>query len=213
MGFAAPSPNSSAVNWNDFLAHMAAYVALAAAALVIGTVAGIPLGVAAAHARGLRTPILAVTNIGRVVPSLAVLTFMLPLFGVGFWPALAALAILAIPPIAITTDVALRSVPRSAIDAARGMGMSARQIFTRVEWPLALPIAFSGVRTAATEVIASAVLAAFIGAGGLGEYITTGLQANQPQRLWAGVAGVAALAIVAEAILALTARRFTAARA
>jgi osmoprotectant transport system permease protein len=85
--------------------------------------------------------------------------------------------------------------------------MTPRQIALRVEWPLAFPLIFAGVRTAATEVIASAVLAAFIGAGGLGELITTGLQANEPDRLWTGVAAIAAIALCAEFALALLQRR------
>jgi osmoprotectant transport system permease protein len=132
---------------------------------------------------------------------------MLPLLGVGFVPALAALALLAVPPIAITSDLAFRGVPAAAIDAARGMGMTRAQTFFRVEWPVAFPFLFSGVRTAATEVIASAVLAAFIGAGGLGEYVTTGLQANDAAYLWTGVVAIAVIALAAEFALAAVQRR------
>lgn len=195
------------MNWADLGTDAATYLALAACALALGAVAGVALGVAASHAPGARTPILALTNIGRAVPSLALLTFMLPVLGLGFVPALAALAILATAPIAITTDVAFRGVPAAAIDAARGMGMTPGQIVRRVEWPLAFPVIFAGVRTAATEVIASAVLAAFIGAGGLGELITTGLQANQPERLWTGVITIACIALCSEFILAFAQRR------
>jgi osmoprotectant transport system permease protein len=195
------------VNWADLGSHAQAYLALAACALLLGGSAGIALGVLAAHIRALRTLVLALTNIGRAVPSLALLTFMIPVLGLGFAPALAALAILAAAPIAITTDVAFRGVPAAAIDAARGLGMTRAQILRRVEWPLAFPVVFAGVRTAATEVIASAVLAAFIGAGGLGELITTGLQANQPDRLWTGVAAIAAIALAAEYVLAFAQRR------
>lgn len=195
------------MNWADLGSDAATYLALAASALAFGAIAGIALGVAASHAASARTPILLLTNIGRAVPSLALLTFMLPILGLGFIPALAALVILATAPIAITTDVAFRGVPAAAIDAARGMGMTPEQILRRVEWPLAFPVIFAGVRTAATEVIASAVLAAFIGAGGLGELITTGLQANQPERLWAGVITIACIALFAEFALAFAQRR------
>lgn len=188
-------------------AHAQTYLALAAAALALGGTAGIVLGIAAAHVGVLRTPVLLLTNIGRAIPSLALLTFMIPLFGFGFLPALVALAILATAPVAITTDVAFRGVSPAAIDSARGMGMTVWQRLWRVEWPLAFPVVFAGVRTAATEVTASAVLAAFIGAGGLGELITTGLQANEPDRLWAGVAAIAAIAVFAEYSLAYVARR------
>lgn len=195
------------MTWEDLAAHIRTYLALAGAALALGCAAGIPLAIATSHVARLRAPVLALVNVGRVVPSLAVLTFMLPLFGVGFAPALAALALLAVPPIAIAGDLAFRGVPEATLDAARGMGMTRAQIFARVEWPLAFPLLFSGVRTAATEVVGSAVLAAFIGAGGLGEYVTTGLQANQPKWLWTGVIAIATIALVVEFTLAFAQRR------
>ncbi len=191
------------MDWPDFLIHVRQYVELAATALAAGCAAGVPLGVLAARLPALRGLILGAANLGRVVPSLALLTFMLPLFGVGFLPALAAITLLAVAPIVITTDVALRGVPAAARDVARGMGMTSAQTFVRVEWPLAFPVVFSGIRTAATEVVASAVLASFIGAGGLGDYIQSGLQANVPAQLWTGAIAVAALALLTEFALAV----------
>lgn len=207
MGFAALTGNTSGVTWGDLAAHIRTYLALAGAGLFLGCAAGIPLGVLSSHVGAARSPVLTVVNLGRVIPSLAMLTFMLPVLGVGFAPAVAALTLLAIPPIAINADVAFRGVPSAALDAARGMGMTPVQIFARVEWPLAFPLLFAGVRTAATEVIASAVLAAFIGAGGLGEYVTTGLQANNDAYLWTGVAAIAAIALIVELALAFAQRR------
>jgi len=195
------------MNWPDFWQHVITYLELAAAALAAGAAAGIPLGVVASHMPFARSPLLLAANVGRVIPSLAVLTFMLPLFGVGFAPALAALALLAIPPIVINTDLGFRAVPAAAVDSARGLGMTGAQIFRRVEWPLAFPILFAGVRTAAIEVIASAVLAAFIGAGGLGEYITEGLQANEPRLLFLGAGTIAAIALAVEFGLGFAQRR------
>ncbi len=189
------------------LAHAQTHVALSAAALSAGTATGVPLGILAARLRGTRGAILGLVNVGRVIPSLAVLTFVVPVLGVGFKPALVALALLAIPPIAINTDLGLRSVPPAALDVARGTGMTAMQAFARVEWPLALPVVLTGVRTAAIEVIASATLAAFVGAGGLGEYILRGLQAGDPALLLTGAGAVALLAFAAEFTLALAARR------
>jgi osmoprotectant transport system permease protein len=187
----------------DIAEHARVYVTLALSALTCACVVGLALGLLAAHARGLRTPVLTAANIARVLPSLAVLTFMLPLFGIGFAPAFFALTLLASAPIAITTDVAFRALPAAVLDAADGMGFTRAQRLLRVEWPLALPVVFSGIRTAATEVVASAVIAAFVGAGGLGEYITTGLQANDPHILWTGVLAIALIAIAFEAALAL----------
>ena len=200
------------MNWSDLIAHTRTYLALAAAALACGALAGVALGTLASYVAGARAPILGLCNIGRVVPSIAVLTFMLPILGVGFVPAFVALALLAIAPVAINTDLGFRSVSPAAIDAARGLGMSAVQRVMRVEWPLAFPVVFAGIRTAATEVIASAVLAAFIGAGGLGEYITTGLQANQPRVLWTGAIAVAVLAFLTELVLAASGRKWEIAR-
>lgn len=190
------------MQWADLASHAWTYLALVAASLAAGTAMGIVLGVTTSHVAATRAPVLALGNVARVVPSLAVLTFMLPWLGVGFLPAFVALTLLATAPVLITTDLAFRGVPLPVLDAARGLGMTPGQQFHSVEWPLAFPIVFSGVRTAATEVIGSAVLASFIGAGGLGEYITTGLQANDPQALWTGVAAIAAIALVAEILFA-----------
>ncbi|MDQ6825787.1 MAG: ABC transporter permease [Candidatus Eremiobacteraeota bacterium] len=180
---------------------------LAGSALAMAALVALPLGVLVAHRARLRGPLLSALGIGRVVPSLAVLTLMIPLFGVGWRPAIVALALLAIPPIAINTDLGFRSVPEAALDAARGMGMTAMQIRNRVEVPLALPVIFAGLRTASIEVIASATLAAFIGGGGLGEYITSGLQNNDDGLLLLGGISVAALALLVEIALALIQRR------
>lgn len=207
MGFGIRGENTRNVSLSDVAAHTAVYLELAIAALVLGTAAGIPLGVVASHSARGRPFVLGIANVARVIPSLAILTFMLPLFGVGFVPAVAALALLATAPIVINTDLGFRSVAPAALEAASAMGMTSAQRLARVEWPLAFPITFAGVRTAATEVIASAVLAAFIGAGGLGEYVTTGLQANQPQMLWTGVACIAAIALAAEFLFAFAQQR------
>jgi osmoprotectant transport system permease protein len=143
----------------------------------------------------------------RVVPSLAVLTLALPLLGLGFRPALLALVVLALPPIVVNTDVGLRSVSRATLDAARGTGMTTRQIGLRVRWPLALPVVAVGVRTATVEVIASATLATFIGGGGLGDYINAGLQTDNLPELVLGAVSVAALALLADAALSYAQRR------
>jgi osmoprotectant transport system permease protein len=145
----------------------------------------------------------------RVIPSLAILTLAIPLIGLGFGPALLALVVLALPPILVNTDAGLRSVPAATLDAARGTGMTGLQIALRVRWPLALPVIAVGVRTAAVEVIASATLASFIGAGGLGDYIVAGFAGGDFGELLLGAISVAALALVVDAALALAQRRLT----
>ncbi|MFN2459184.1 MAG: ABC transporter permease [Candidatus Velthaea sp.] len=189
------------------MAHLGAHVALAGSALAIALALAIPS--AAALVRRPRARAAAQAGIGalRVVPSLAVLTLALPYLGLGFRPALLALVVLAIPPVAINTDAGLRSVPAPLVDAARGMGMTAAQIRRQIEWPLAFSVVLTGVRTAAVEVIASATLASFIGGGGLGDYIVDGLATNDARELLGGAAAVAALALAVDAGLGMLARR------
>lgn len=193
--------------WQYALVHQHAlwlavrgHTALAGAALAIAAAICVPLGIwTSRHEAG--PPTIALVNAARVIPSLAVLTLMQPIFGLGFAPSLVALTLLACPPILINTDVGYRGVEPAAIEAARGMGMLSRQVLRRVETPLALPVMLTGVRTAAVEVIASATLASFIGGGGLGDLIVQGLQVNDMGELVAGAAAVALLALAAEVVL------------
>ncbi len=191
----------------DLLIHVRDHLALSAAALAVALLVGVPLGASVSSSPRLRGVALGAIYVGRVVPSLAVLAIMLPLVGIGFAPSLIALALLAIPPIALNTDLGLRGVPGAVRDAARGLGMDRRQIRSRVEWPLAFPIVFTGIRTAAVEVIASATLAAFIGGGGLGEYIVNGLAENDDAQLLEGALAVGALALATQWFLGGVERR------
>lgn len=191
----------------DLVVHARDHLVLAGAALALALLLGIPAGAGAARSGRFGAIALGAIGVGRVIPSLAVLALMLPVLGIGFWPALVALTLLALPPIAINTDVGLRGVPATAIEAARGLGMSARQVRARVQWPLALPVVFAGVRTATVEVIASATLAAFIGGGGLGEYIVNGLAEADMQQLLEGAISVSVLALLAQTLLGRFERR------
>ncbi len=191
----------------DLAAHAGQHAALAASALALALLAGVPLGIAAATVAPLRNPALALAGIGRTLPSLAVLTLLLPLLGVGAAPAVVALALLATPPVVIGVDLGIRGVPAPVLDAAAGMGMKPVEAFVRVIVPLALPLAFAGVRTAATETIASATLATFVGGGGLGDEIVRGLQTDDVTLLLAGALTVAALALGVELLLGRVGRR------
>ncbi len=195
---------------NDFLVHVRDHLTLAATALFVALAIGIPAGVAIARSPQMRGVSLGAIYVLRVIPSLAVLAIMLPLVGIGFLPSLIALTVLAVPPIALGTDIGLRGVPEAVRDAARGLGMSETQLRARVEWPLALPVVFSGIRTAAVEVVASATLAAFIGGGGLGEYIVNGISLNDRGQMLEGAGAVGALALVVQGLLGLVERRLVA---
>lgn len=179
-------------------ADTARHALLALGALAAACCVGAPFGLLAAAGGWTRGPILALAALGRTIPSIAVLALLVPLLGVGVPPAIAALTLLALPPIVINVDLALRTVPRSALDVATGLGMSRRQRFVRVVVPLALPVALAGVRTAGIEVIGSATLATFVGAGGLGDDIVRGLQTNDDSLLAVACVIVAALAFLFE---------------
>lgn len=161
-----------------------------------------PLGVLASRSGRLGPPLISTVAAARVVPSLAVLFLLLPTMGTGFRPALVALTVLAGPPIIVNTDAALRGIDRAVLENARGLGMTARQVFTRVELPLAMPVMVTGLRAATIEVIASATLAAFIGAGGLGTFITSGLSLLDNRLLLVGALPIIGLTLTAEVLLA-----------
>jgi osmoprotectant transport system permease protein len=182
----------------DFVELLVTHVELSAIALLIGTAIALPVAVAVRN-----TPVGAalavnVGNIGRAVPSLAILALALPFLGYGGDTALVALTALAIPPILINASTGLREVSREVIEAARGMGLSGSQILARIQLPIAAPVIFAGIRTSAVQVVASATLATFIGGGGLGNLIVEGLQRNDQAILLAGSLSVALLAIITE---------------
>ena len=179
-------------------------VALAAAIAIF-----FPLGVLASRSGRIGSAIVAAVAAARVVPSLAILFLLYPIVGLGDRPALIALTVLAGPSIVINTDAGLRNVAPMILENARGLGMNAVQVFARVQLPLASPVVVAGIRTAAVEVIASATLAAFIGAGGLGTYITAGLTLIDYKLLLVGGVPVTILALLAEAGLGAVERRLT----
>ncbi len=191
----------------DVLAALGRHLTLAGAALAIALLLGVPLGLLAARRYALAERLVALAAALRVVPSLAILFVAVPFLGIGFGPALLALTVLAAPPVLLATVAGLRGIDAQVIGAAQGMGMSPMQVLRRVELPLAAPVLASGVRTASVEVIASATLAAFIGAGGLGDFITLGFQMNRPEIMLVGAVPVAGLAILSESSFGLLDRR------
>lgn len=182
----------------DFLDQLVAHVELSVIALLIGVAIALPTALLVSRSPLWSAVAVNVGNIGRAVPSLAILAFALPILGLGFGPALVALTALAVPPILINASTGLRQVDPLVVDAARGMGFSEAQILGRVRIPIAAPIIFAGVRTAAVQVVASATLATFIGGGGLGDLIVLGFQRNDPAVQIAGSLAVAVLAIITE---------------
>jgi osmoprotectant transport system permease protein len=194
---------------DDFLNQLLVHVELSVAALLIGIVVALPLALATFRSPLWATVAINTGNIGRAVPSLAILALVFPLLGFGFAPSLVALTLLAIPPILINASTGLRQVNPQMIDAARGMGLSGGQILSSIQLPIAAPVIFAGIRTSAVQVVASATLATFVGGGGLGDLIVLGLQRNNPAVLIAGSLTVAALALITEVGFGALERIFT----
>ena len=184
------------------------HLALSGAAIGVSLLLAIPLGVWLGHLH--RGSFIAITigNIGRALPSLAVIAFGLPLFGISFTNVLVALVVLAVPPMLTNAYTAVDGIDRDAVEAARGMGMSGLQVLTRIELPLALPLVFAGIRTSSVYVIATATIAAIAGGGGLGDIIV-----NQASYRVEGVIGaalcVSLLALAVDQLLGLAQRVVT----
>lgn len=181
---------------------------LSGIAIAISLAIGLPLGVLLGHLH--RGSFIAINlgNVGRALPSLAVIAFGLAIFGIGTANVVFALVVLAVPPIVTNAFVAVDEVDPDAVEAARGMGMSPAQVLLRVELPLALPLVFAGIRTASLYVVATATLAGIVGGGGLGDIIV-----NQASYRLAGVVGaalcVSALALAVDGALAALQRAVT----
>jgi osmoprotectant transport system permease protein len=186
---------------DELLEALSQHLLLVAVALLISIVVCIPLGVWTSRSRLAALTVINGFNALRVIPSLAVLFLAIPYFGLSFTSAAIALTLLALPPVLINTDAAYRTIEPAVREAARGMGMTTGQILWRVETPLAMPVIVAGIRTAATEVIASATLAAFIGSGGLGLFIVRGFSLYNIPILLVGAIPVGLLTLAAEIVL------------
>lgn len=198
-----------AIKGQNFSQLLLTHVELSVLALLIGILIAVPVAVAVRNTQVAAAGAINIGNLGRAVPSLALLALAQPFLGFGFAPSLLALTAIAISPILINTATSLKEVDPQVVDAARGMGLSEFQILARVQLPIAAPVIFAGIRTSAVQVVASATLATFIGGGGLGQLIVGGFQGNDRAMLLAGALAVAALAVITEFTFAGLERTFT----
>jgi osmoprotectant transport system permease protein len=172
-------------------------------AVAVAVLLALPIGLWSGHTGRGGFIAVSVANIGRALPSLALLAFALPIaialgLGLGFWPTLIALVPLGIPPILTNAYVSVRGVEDDVREAARGMGMNGLEVLGRAELPMAAPLIIDGVRNAAVAIVATATLGAIVASGGLGRYIVDGLARQDYPRLFVGAVLVALLAILTE---------------
>ena len=175
--------------------------------LVISAAIALPLGLLIGHTN--RGAFLAITvgNLGRSLPTFGLVLLLVTWRGIGLVPLLVALVVLAVPPILAQTYAGIRSVDPSSVDAAVGMGMRPMQVLFQLEVPMALPLIFSGLRSALLQVVATATVAAYAGLGGLGRLLIDGLNRNEYDQIFAGAVLVAALAIAIDYLSAAVERR------
>ncbi len=182
--------------------QMLEHIGLTFFSLFLAILISLPLGIYISKKVRLAPITLGIAGVLQTIPSIALLGFMLPLLGIGVKPAIFALFLYALLPILRNTYTGIAEVEDSVIEAARGMGMTSFQILRKVELPLALPVIFAGIRTATVINVGVATLAAYIGAGGLGEFIFGGIALNNTYMILAGAIPAALLAIVFDQLLA-----------
>ncbi|MEV4944131.1 ABC transporter permease [Streptomyces sp. NPDC053755] len=197
---------TTGANWagDGGIGHrLAEHVYVSGLALLIACAIALPLGLWLGHLGKGGALAVNVSNVGRAVPVFAVLALFMvsPLRTAGYVPTVIALVLFAVPPLLTNAYVGMREVDRSVVEAARGMGMSAGQLFSAVELPLARPLVMTGLRSAAVQVVATATIAAMVGQGGLGRIITAGFNTYNTPQVVAGALLVAALALLVEAVL------------
>ncbi|MGB5931173.1 MAG: glycine betaine ABC transporter substrate-binding protein, partial [Cyclobacteriaceae bacterium] len=175
-------------------------------ALAIAIIIGVSTGIWLSRSKRLSSPVLGAVNVIQTIPSVALLGFLLPFFGIGVTPAVIALFMYALLPIVRNTFTGIIEVDPAVREAGKGMGLSGWQMLTRVELPLALPTIFAGIRTAAVINVGIATLCALIAAGGLGEFIFRGISLNNTYMIMAGAIPAALLALAIDGLLGLIQR-------
>ncbi|MHA6260449.1 ABC transporter permease [Sporosarcina sp. CAU 1771] len=186
------------LRWGEVLSATSIHIQLVFFSMIIATVLAVTLGIVVTRVPQLKTIVLGGTGILQTVPSLALLGFMIPIFGIGVKTAIAALFLYSLLPIMRNTYTGIKDVDPATIEAARGMGMTSMQILVKVELPLAIPVIMAGIRTAAVINVGNATLAAFIGAGGLGDFIFLGITRGIDGLILLGAIPAALLALVLE---------------
>lgn len=195
----------------EILVALREHLVMSISSIIIATLISVPLGIFLSRRRKLAEPIITVTALFQTIPSIALLAFMItiPFLGIGKDSAIVALTIYSLLPILRNTYTGLVGVDESIVEAGKGMGMTNNQVMFKIRLRLALPVIMAGLRTATVITIGVTTLATFIGAGGLGDLIATGLGTLRKDLILAGAIPAALLALVFDGFLRWVERRAT----
>lgn len=185
----------------ELLIKFREHVVLTGVSTSFAILAGVPLGILISRHKTIRGTVLATAGVVQTIPSLAMLAFLLPILGIGIKPAIVALTLYAFLPIIRNTYTGLTNISDEIIEAATGVGFTPKQMLCLVELPLAMPVIFAGIRTAAVIGVGIATLSSFIGAGGLGDFINRGLALNNTNLIFLGAGTAAILALTIDFFL------------
>ncbi len=188
-------------NGEGYFRLLIGHIGISILSVFLAMLLAVPLGILCAKHKWLQILSERLFGLLRIIPSLAILLILIPVMGTGVKPSVVALTILAIPPILMNTIQAFLNLPGDIIEAATAMGMAQGYLLWKVKLPLAFPLMYAGIRTATVEVIASATIASYIGAGGLGDIIFTGLSLLRMEYLVIGGGSVALLSLTAGFLL------------
>ena len=194
-------------NWDQVAVALGQHVTISLTALLIAFAIALPIGIWSARNPRVYAVAIAAAGFLYTIPTLAFLALLIPLAGLGRTNAIIAMVAFALLALIRNVATGLREVPAEVIDAARGVGMSARQMLWRVELPLALPVIVAGLRIAAVTIISVTVVAAYVNAGGLGTLIFNGIANDHAPKIWAGALTACALAVAVDGAFALAVRR------
>lgn len=183
---------------NDFIGHAIQHLEICGLSILLAALIGVITGVAVSRSRIAAFIAVNLSGLMRAIPVIVFLLLAIPILHTGNPPAIVALVVLGIPPILLNTYTGIRGIDPATIDAARGIGMTTKQIVTRVQAPLVLATIAAGIRTSAVQIVATATLAAYIGAGGFGDYILDGIYRFKNEEILAGAIPVAILAMMIE---------------
>ena len=190
-------------NSGEILTKSMEHLFIAAISLAFGILVAVPLGILLNKSKQAAKIVMAIASVLQTVPSFALLALMIPLFGVGKKPAIVSLFIYSLLPILRNTYLGIDGVNENLIDAAKGMGMTPSQVLFKVQIPMAMPVIMGGIRLSAVYVLAWTTLAAYVGAGGLGDFIFNGLtNAIMPMVVW-GTIPVTLMAIIVDILFGI----------